>query len=212
MTVLLRSALREIRGSLGRYLAIMAIVGLGVGFFAGLRMGQPDMIATGADYLQANQFHDVRLLSTLGFTEEDTAYFAAQDSVEAVVGSYFAEFLWSRGDEDVVLVAHALTDGINAPVLKAGRMPENSGECLADELIFTEADLGKTVTVSAGNDEDTLELLVHDSYTIVGIADTPLYLDYDRGTSSIGSGSISGFLLIPAASIGPTMTMPSGMF
>ena len=73
---MLKSALREIRQSLGRYLAILAIVGLGVGFFSGLRTSQPAMMATGIDYLEEQRLYDFRLLSTLGFPEEDVAGFA----------------------------------------------------------------------------------------------------------------------------------------
>ena len=78
---LFRSALREIRQSMGRYLAILAIVGLGVGFFAGLRACQPSMMATGVDYLDKQRLYDFRLLSSLGFTEEDTAAFAALEGL-----------------------------------------------------------------------------------------------------------------------------------
>ena len=83
---LLKSALREIRQSLGRYLAILAIVFLGVGFFAGLRTCQPAMMATGLDYLSEHSLHDFRLLSTLGFTQEDVDNFAALDGVAAARG------------------------------------------------------------------------------------------------------------------------------
>ena len=84
MRAIYRSSLREIRQSLGRYLAILAIVGLGVGFFAGLRMCQPSMAETGIGYLEQYRLYDFRLLSTLGFTEEDVAYFA---SLEGVAGA-----------------------------------------------------------------------------------------------------------------------------
>ena len=80
---LLRSALREIRQSMGRYLAILAIVGLGVGFFAGLRTCQPSMMSTGRDYLDRQQLYDFRLLSTLGFTQEDVEGFAALEAARA---------------------------------------------------------------------------------------------------------------------------------
>ena len=88
-----RSSLREIRQSLGRYLAILAIVGLGVGFFAGLRMCQPSMAETGIGYLEQYRLYDFRLLSTLGFTEEDVAYFASLEGVAGAEGAVYADFL-----------------------------------------------------------------------------------------------------------------------
>ena len=197
---MLKSSLREIRQSLGRYLAILAIVALGVGFFAGLRMSQPSMIATGVDYLEEYRLYDFRLLSTLGFTQEDVDYFAGLDGVDAARGSVYTEFLWQTAeDEEFVLIAHSLTEGINEPELVAGRMLESANECLGDARYFTEADLGSSIQVAAENDEDTLDLLAYDSYTLVGLAHSPCYLNFERGTSSIGSGSIAAFVLVPEA-------------
>ena len=195
---LLKSSLREIRQSLGRYLAILAIVALGVGFFAGLRMCQPSMMATGAGYLEEHLLYDFRLLSTLGFTEEDEAYFAGLDGVETAQGAVYTEFLCrADDDEEAVLIAHSLTDGVNTPELTAGRMPEKANECLGDARHFTEEDLGVPLWVAPDNDEDTFDLLSYDSYTLVGLAHSPCYLNFERGTSSIGNGSVSAFVLIP---------------
>ena len=198
VTTLLKSTLREIRQSLGRFLAILTIVGLGVGFLSGIRMSQPSMLATGTKYLDDHLFHDFRLLSTLAFTEEDVEAFSALEGIGLARGSYYTEFLSTMGSEsERVLITHSLTDGINLPELTAGRMPERSNECLGDANHFSLEDIGRTVFVSPNNDEDTLDLLRHDEYTLVGLADSPLYLNYERGTASIGSGSISAFLLMP---------------
>lgn len=197
---MLKSSRREIRQSLGRYLAILAIVGLGVGFFAGLRMSQPSMMATGIDYIDTHHLYDFRLLSTLGFTEEDVDYFAGLDGVAVARGSVYTEFLWEQSEgEEAVLLAHALTDEVNEPGLVAGRMPQSAHECLGDARYFTEEDLGRPVKVAGDNDEDTLELLAYDSYTLVGLVNSPYYLNFERGTSSIGSGSVAGFVYIPEA-------------
>ena len=198
VTTLLKSTLREIRQSLGRFLAILAIVGLGVGFLAGLRMSQPAMMATGVKYLDTYKLHDFRLLSTLGFTEEDVAAFAALEGVKAANGAWYTEFLWKgSGDSEAVLIAHSLTADMNRPELTAGRMPASSSECLGDAAYFTPEDIGRKIRLSDSNDEDTRELLRHDEYTLTGLAASPMYLNYERGTASIGSGSISAFLLMP---------------
>ena len=195
---LLKSSLREIRRSLGRYLAILAIVGLGVGFFAGLRGSQPAMMATGVDYLARQRLYDFRLLSTLGFTREDVDRFAALEGVEAARGAVYTDFLVQLEDgEEHVFRAHSLTEGVNLPSLKAGRMPEAPDECLADARYFGEDALGGVFAVSDSNDEDTRELLHCGAYTIVGVAWSPYYLNYERGTSSLGSGSVAGFVYIP---------------
>ena len=198
VSTLFKSSIREIRQSLGRYLAIMAIIALGVGFFAGVRMSQPDMIATGSEYLDTYNLYDFRLISTLGFTDEDVDAFAAEEAVSKAQGSYYREFLWNtpEGDENV-LIAHSLTEEINDVNLLYGRMPRSADECLVDALAFSSDDLGRQINVSENNDEDTLDLLAYEFYTIVGIVESPLYMSNERGTSSIGTGSVNGYVLIP---------------
>ena len=195
---MLKSALREIRQSLGRYLAILAIVGLGVGFFSGLRTSQPAMMATGIEYLEEQRLYDFRLLSTLGFTEEDVARFAGEAGVEAARGAVFTDFLTvlDEGAERVVR-AHSITEDVNLLSLTAGRMPEAPDECVIDARYFSPDRLDQALTVSGSNDEDTRELLRYDSYTVVGLVNSPSYLNYERGTSSLGGGTIAGFVYIP---------------
>ena len=199
VNVLLKSTLREIRQSIGRFLAISTIIALGVGFLSGLRMSQPTMLATGTKFLDEHNFHSFRLLSTLGFTAEDVEAFGNLEGVDTATGSWYTEFLWqSEPDTEQVLVAHSLTDNVNLPALTAGRMPENGQECLGDSFRFSPEDIGRTIRVSSNNDEDTLELLRYEEYTLVGLASSPMYLlNYDRGTASIGSGSVSAFILLP---------------
>ena len=198
VTTLLRSALREIRQSLGRYLAILAIVGLGVGFFAGLRACQPDMLLTGTDYLEEQSFYDFRFLSTLGFTEEDVAAFAAHEGVRTARGAVYTDFLTEIEEgREVVVKAHSITPDVNLLKVTAGRMPEAPNECVGDAKYFLPEDLGRTLPVNPDNDGDALELLRYDGYTVVGLAWSPYYLNYERGTSSIGSGSVAAAVFIP---------------
>ena len=198
VTTLFRSTLREIRQSMGRYLAILGIIGLGVGFFAGVRMAQPDMMATGVEFLSAQNFYDIRLLSTLGFTEDDIAFFYSTDGIESAHGAVYTEFLQlDEQDREIVLMAHSLTENLNTPQLIVGQLPESPNECLGDYNYFTEADLGKTIRVSPNNEEDTLDLFAYEEYTVVGLAQSPIYLNLERGTASIGGGSVTAFVLIP---------------
>ncbi|MBP0962678.1 MAG: hypothetical protein J6Q99_00035, partial [Oscillospiraceae bacterium] len=198
VTTLLKSTLREIRQSMGRFLAILAIIALGVGFLSGLRMSQPSMVATGVKYLKDHSFHDYRLISTLGFTEDDVTYFNELSGIDTARGSVAVPFLWQREEtEQVVLSALALTEEMNTPNLLAGRMPQTADECLGDANLFGAEDIGRSIEVSPANDEDTLDMLVYGEYKLVGIADSPLYLNGERGTAGIGNGTIAGFVLVP---------------
>jgi putative ABC transport system permease protein len=188
---------RSITGSLGRYIAILLIIMLGVAFFAGLRLTHPAMSATQTAYLQETQLYDLRLLSTIGFDEADVEAVSQCEGVTAAEGSVYADFILLRGDAELVYRAHALTDSINQPDLVAGRMPEADNECLLDANRFTEDMIGATIDLAQCNDEDTLDQFAYTTYTVTGLARSPLYLSADRGTTSLGSGTLTGFVLIP---------------
>ena len=186
---------REILHTLGRFLAILAIVALGVGFFCGLRLARPAMAKTGDDYLRKTNFYDYQLLSTVGFTDEDVAYFAAMDGVTQAEGSVSEDLLTTWKGEPLVFKTHALLQEINQVVLTAGRMPEKANEVLGDDYFFTEDDLGKTLTV----DNEDESAFSQDSYVLVGLCNSPQYLNVQRGTSSLGNGTVSGFLFLTEA-------------
>lgn len=191
--------LRSIKASLGRFLAILAIIALGVGLFAGLKSSQPAMQSTVNDYMHDNRMYDFQLLSSLGLTESDRAAFSQLDGVEYAEGAYFADAMASIGKTDEPYKFMSITENVSVPLLVAGRMPKNGGECLADAGAFSEKDIGKTLTLDEDNDEDTLKMFTERSFRIVGIAKTPRYISNDRGSTSLGSGSIKGFVLLPAS-------------
>ena len=156
--MLLKTSLREIRTSLGRYLAIFSIIALGVGFFAGLRVTRAAMLNTADEYLSELHMFDGRLLSTLGWTQEDVDAFAGLAGVRAAAGVYSADFLRAgESGSDTVLKAYSLTSGINDLCLQAGRLPEKADECVVDAWSFEESDIGKTVRLSENNSADTID-------------------------------------------------------
>ena len=195
---MLKLSFRDIRTTLGKFLAIAAIIALGVGLFAGLRVSRTAMVNTGDQYLQDLLFYDYRLLSTLGFTDEDVAAFRGLPFVAAAEGSLTQDALYTAADgSDQVASFLSLTTQVNRADLTAGRMPQTAGECLADADAFTEADLGTTLTLSDANDQDTLDAFSGRQFTIVGLAVSPLYLNYERGSTSLGNGTVSCFVYLP---------------
>ena len=200
-SVMFKSTLREIKGSLGRWAAILAIVALGVGFFSGLKACRTAFLETGNKYLSEHGFFDYQLMSTLGLEDEDVSIISDTDGVDVAEGSYSADVLiYDEDDDSQEITTRFLTisDQINTPSLVAGTMPSKGSECLGDPQYFTEDDIGKTIYISSSNTDDTLDMLAYDSYTITGIADSPLYLNFERGSSSIGDGSVACFVMIPA--------------
>lgn len=186
---------RELKHTLTRFLAIFAIIGLGVGFFAGLKVARPAMVRIGSEFVDGSDFYDYQLLSTLGLTEEDRDYFAQMDGVLAVEGSMTADLLTRVDNQQVVCKTHQLLDTMNRVQLTAGRMPEAPNECLADDLKFTADDLGLVLPVE--NEDDDL-VFSQERYTIVGLCNSAQYLNVQRGTTGLANGMVEGFLYIPA--------------
>ena len=102
-----KTILREIKNSLGRYLAILSITALGVGFFSGLKVSQSAMLKTGDKYIGEYNLFDYRLISTLGFSEEDVQKIASEfPEAQAVVGGLSEDFIYIRDSVEYVIKAH----------------------------------------------------------------------------------------------------------
>lgn len=193
-----KTTLREIRQSLGRFLAILAIVALGVGLFAGLKVTKPFMIETMEGYLEEKQFYDFRLLSSYGFEEEDVEYLATQTGVRTVRGSYTYDVLYEYGATETtgVMKVHSLTDGVNGVEVLTGRLPEAADECVVDSRLYGEEAIGETIFLSAENEEDTLESFAVREFTVVGVGQSSYYIQFERGNTSLGTGKVNGFMYV----------------
>lgn len=232
--VLIKSTLREIRDSFGRWMAILAIVALGVGFFSGLKMCETDFVATGDDYVHRLNLYDAQLITTLGLEDADVSAFAQVDGVADAVGSYSTDALYTleaaeaavpdadatgggeaaedanpddatEADEEISAIPagasvgkfHALLSDINLLSLTAGRMPTAPDELVGDANRFSESDLGAQICLSADNSQDTLDMFGPQRFTLVGLADSPAYLNFERGSTSLGNGTVSAFFYVP---------------
>ena len=193
-----KNTLREIKNSLGRYMAILAIVALGVGFFAGLKVTKPVMLASVGEYVQTQKLYDYRLVSTLGFTKEDVEAFAELPDVQTVAGSISKDVLYQQGDGTSVMKAHMITDGVNICEVVDGRMPQTASECVVDSRLMDTLSIGDQIVLSEENAADTLDTFAYDAYTITGFVVNPYYMNFERGTTSLGNGKVSGFMYIPA--------------
>lgn len=193
-------ARRSIRAKKGRYLSILLIVLLSVGFLSGLKVTREQMWDAADRYLDAQSFYDYRIYSTLGFSGDDIQALGKVSGIADAEGTKSEDVLLAFDGNTEDYLALSLPERVNVPSLTAGRMPKNDSECLADHRAFTDEDLGKTVTVSSDNDEDTKDGLSGDTYTIVGLVNSPLYLSTDRGSAANGTGERKGFLYLPLES------------
>lgn len=203
-----KDILRDILKSKGRYFSIMLIVALGVAFFSGIKVSPKVMRNTVDDYYDEYNFMDVEIISTLGLTEDDVKAIKKLDTVEGVFPTYSMDVITNVKDQDRVLKVHALPtddlsndnkDYINRVKLIKGRLPKNSGECVVLKPKYDHLNLkiGKTLKIKSGTEDKLSENIKKDNYKIVGLVETPYYLSYEFGNSSIGSGSVDGIMLVP---------------
>ena len=192
-----RNTFREIKKSFGRYFAILAIVALGVAFFSGLKITQSVMVHSADVYLKDLQFYDYRLVSTLGFTEENVEALAEKEDVRAAEGAISAEVLYKdAGENERVIKMHSITEKVNKLKLIAGEMPQSADECVVDSALFSEDAIGSELVLSENNTTDDLDKFAYKEYTITGLVQSPCYIQFERGNTSIGNGRISGFAYI----------------
>ncbi len=190
---------REVLHTLGRFLAIMAIVALGVGTFSGLKVTKDAMIDTADQYLRAYAMFDEKIMTTLGIDEAQVASIATMDGVSVAEGSVSMDVLATTDDDaSYVFAAHSITSGVNLLKLAAGRMPAADNECLGDARMMQKSDIGGHIRISSENDADTLDAFAYDEYTIVGLTDSTVYLNVERGTTKLAGGKVSAYLYIPA--------------
>lgn len=194
---MVKTTIREIKGSFGRYMAILAIVMLGVGLFTGLKATTPAMLATQSAYLTEQNFFDFRLLSTVGFSKESADTLKELDEIADAEGAISADALCTMDETSNIYKFHTIPQQINQLVLTAGRMPEQADECLLDSSMYGEESIGSQITVTDDNDEDTLEMFKNRTFTAVGVVRTPYYINLERGTTSIGDGKVGAFLYVP---------------
>lgn len=192
---MIKNFFREIKHSFGRFFSIMCIIALGVGFFAGLKTARADMIKTADRYLAEHKMYDYRLLNTLGF--DDGSIAAARAEGYAAEGAYSLDAVMNYDGSDAVYKLHSVPEEINTLSVVYGRLPENENECAADRRYFGEQAIGQKMALSDAGGEDAEKALRGREYTIVGIVNSPIYLNYERGTTALLDGSIRAFLYLP---------------
>ena len=193
-----RNLRQSIIKSIGRYIAITAIIMLGAGLFLGLVMTKTDMVATGQKFVDEQNMFDLRMVSNYGWGQEYVDEFAVLSGVEAAEGQINMDLIASvEHESDSVYRFYSIPKTINRLALRAGRMPESVNECLADGYLNDESMIGKQVILSQENEDDSLESVTQRTFTVVGLVATPLYMDMNRGTTSVGSGVLENYFFVP---------------
>ncbi|MBQ6438754.1 MAG: ABC transporter permease [Mogibacterium sp.] len=197
--MLKKSTFREIKTSLARYLAIFAIVALGVGFFSGLKDCKESMVSTARRYLADTNFYDYQILSSYGADDDSVELAEAWEGVKEAEGSIQIDVIARSGSGDSrALKAISLPEKINTLNVTEGRLPEKSNECVIDAYSITDEGfrVGDHIEITDENDKDKRKDFDVKDFEIVGLVNTPIYLDYQRGSTDIGNGSLDTFFYI----------------
>ena len=186
-------AMREIRNTFSRFLSILILSALAVAFLAGLRTTAPDMQYTADSYYDRTNLMDGYVISTLGLTDEDLETLAARTEIEEVEGIWSVDAI----AQDAIVSVRSMPRQMNLLEVAEGRLPEAANECVTERLLLVELGLNVGDRLNLVLDESNEGDLTNLSYTIVGVVGSPLYVGTDRGTSSLGGGSVDGFVYIP---------------
>ena len=207
-SALKKDTVREIRHSLGRFLSIFLIVLLGCGFFSGIKATMPDMIDTAEKYFSDNRLMDIKLMSSIGVKSEDVEAVKKADDVQGVMAGYSKDVFYYHENQNLVLkfmsfnnvVDENSPNNLDKPVLLEGRLPEKKGECAVEvkmsspntfkvggEIKINEPDSSKNIT----------DTLATDTYRIVGIVASPLYIGYERDATTVGNGTVVSNVFVP---------------
>lgn len=208
MKALHKNIFREIKNTKSRFISIFAIIALSTGFFTGVKASSPSMIETGRQYFENQNLMDIRLISTVGFDDDDIRAIKETDGTVDVMPSYVADLLITENNIDSVVRVHALPEKtdtndsiINEPAVVEGRLPNKDGECVIESYAYGISDykIGDTIEFNEKiQDKNTTDFIKDLQYKIVGVVSDPLYITYQRGNTTVGDGSISFYIMIPS--------------
>lgn len=200
-TAFRKNVFRQIKNTWNRFIAIFGIVALGVGFFAGLKATTPVMKMSADAYYDDCGFMDLRILSTMGLTQEDVDAIQNTEGIEELYASYSTDALvdFESGQRAIKVMSYSDSTSINRPTLVEGRLPENDSECVVDSrMVDTQISIGCVIRISDENTEDVKQTFARQEYTVVGRVSSPLYYSIDRGSTTLADGSLDGFIYIDA--------------
>ena len=197
---LFKNNLKSIHKTKRRFISILVMAFLGVGFFAGLVATSPDMLDSLDKYADSSNLYDINIMSTLGLTDDDITALQALDRVENAYGIQTKDSISKIDDKESICKVIEYNEKVNTPVIVAGRNIENENECLIDPAVVrtgegAERYIGKKIVLENNDlDSDDKPIFTKKEFEIVGIAETPVYISNERGNTSIGNGTVSFYI------------------
>lgn len=182
----------EIRKSKSRFISILLIVALGVAFFSGIQASSPDMRYSGDAYYDESSLMDIKVVGTMGLTSDDVSSIESIDGIESAEGAWSTDVMCGEGQKQKVLHIESINDTVNKLDVQEGRLPEKSGEIFLDSTFASSNEYKVGDKVALREEGDSL-VLVTTEYTVVGTGRSPLYISFNRGNTTLGTGEVNGF-------------------
>ena len=182
----------EIRKSKSRFISILLIVALGVAFFSGIQASSPDMRYSGDAYYDESSLMDIKVVGTMGLTSDDVSSIESIDGIESAEGAWSTDVMCGESQKQKVLHIESINDTVNKLDVQEGRLPEKSGEIFLDST-FASSNEYKVGDKVALREEGDSPVLVTTEYTVVGTGRSPLYISFNRGNTTLGTGEVNGF-------------------
>ena len=182
----------EIRKSKSRFISILLIVALGVAFFSGIQASSPDMRYSGDAYYDESSLMDIKVVGTMGLTSDDVSSIESIDGIESAEGAWSTDVMCGEGQKQKVLHIESINDTVNKLDVQEGRLPVKSGEIFLDST-FASSNEYKVGDKVALREEGDSPVLVTTEYTVVGTGRSPLYISFNRGNTTLGTGEVNGF-------------------
>lgn len=203
---LLKDSIKEIKNTYKRFISILLMAFLGVGFFAGIRAASPDMLDTIDQYYKEQNVYDIEIISTLGLTDEDVKAISQLENIETVDASFETDGKIETENKETIVKLITIGE-LNQPVLLEGNLPIKENECLVEQGFLTANNkkIGDTIQLdietTRDDNGDEIQYLKNNEMKIVGTVKSPLYISRDRGTSNLGAGKINYYAYIPKENV-----------
>lgn len=183
----------EIKKSFNRFISIFFIVAMGVAFYSGIQSAAPDMRLSGDAYFDENNLMDLKVIGTLGLTDKDIQALLSVEGVSKAESGYMTDVLCGSGKDEKVLHMESLLPTLNKVAVSEGRLPETAGECLVDEEFLTANGYKVGDTIQFEESKGSDRVLRNKEFKIVGTGNSPSYISFSKGNTTLGTGEVSGY-------------------
>ncbi len=195
-----KDILREIKNTRGRFLSLLIMTALGAASIVGIQAAAIDMRDIADQTYQDHSLYDLQLKSTTGFSEDDIAALQQTTGVSLVMPAYVVDAYLSLGSADSAVRTYSLPNALNTVDLVSGRLPARADECAVESNLLAHSgyQLGDRITLTLDDADQYNTFFYENTFTIVGVVSSPLYISKERGNTSLGNGSINYYLYLHA--------------